>query len=245
MAKTFNEINKKVDDCKDLDELFELWKEAQSLENNYECTTIDNIEKDSFNKDGFINQSKYENSKVKVLFILKESNIEKYKDKAGRPTEREQISWYHNYLTNGKTNPPKQHIKMGMMACYINTGIAKKYNEQEIKNALEGSSFINLNKRGGGKKTDNKKFINYVEKYSKFIKKQIELINPDIIVILGKNCNKIEKIISNKIPFIEMWHTAYPMSRQDKSGNEYSDDKNLNCYFKHFIKQADKMLSRI
>jgi len=65
------------ENCNNLDDLFELWKTEQDSEEHYENTTliedIKPIEKNSFNKDGYIDENEYKNANTKVLFILKEA----------------------------------------------------------------------------------------------------------------------------------------------------------------------------
>lgn len=250
-------FNAELKKCGKLDDLFELWKKVQANEENYENTTLmdktekhDSIEKDSFNKDGYIDENEYDEASVKVLFVLKEANIWAHRDEEVKkgilPENREQIEWYLNYINYGKTNRPKQHEKMGRMAFYlqnrnINDEKAKHPINHEYKKALKACAFMNMNKRGG-KGNTTEKYNNYIETYQEFIMKQIEILNPNYIVILGSKENKITEAMTDKFgdKVIQMWHTAYCMRnciRHDKP--EYSEDKNVDCYMREFFNRVE------
>lgn len=229
--------------CSNLNSLFKLWQEKQNNEKDFYKTTIGGIEKNSFIKDGIINEECYKNAKCKILFILKESNILDYQD--DRPSgEDDQICWYKDYI-DGKVNDniPKQREKMGRMAFYLfnknNLQSRETPTEEEYKKALKSVAFMNLNKRGGGKSVDVKRFPAYVQRYKEFIFKEIELIDPDYIIVLGKTnfANEIRSKYGDKV--ITMWHTAYKMPNQKRSENpKISKDRNVDCYMRHFFEIA-------
>ena len=232
--------------CNDLDSLFRLWKEEQKREKDFEKTTIDGISKTSFTKDGIISEECYKNAKCKILFILKESNILDYQ--GGKTSDEDnQICWYKDYI-DGKVNDniPKQREKMGRMAFYL---LHKKDFQnretptaEEYKKALQSAAFMNLNKRGGSKSVDLKRFDMYVQHYKAFVFKEIDLIDPDYIILLGKT--KFEKEIKSKYgnKVISMWHTAYRMPNQKRSENpKISKDRNVDCYMRHFFEIAKSL----
>lgn len=239
------------ENCNNLNDLFELWKKEQESEKNYENTTLTEefkpIEKNSFIKDGYIDKNEYKNSSVKVLFILKEANIWAHRDaekeKGILPDTREQINWYLNYINEGKTNRPKQHEKMGRMAFYLqnkNSGNAEIPTEAEYKEALKSCAFMNMNKRGGKEKI-TEKYYNYINKYKIFILKQIEMLNPDYIIILGSNIDEVAKDINEKYKnkVIYMWHTAYQMKGQERRKDfKNGSDSNVDCYMREFFKRV-------
>jgi len=84
---------------------------------------------------------------------------------------------------------------------------------------------MDLNKRGGKSSIDNGQHIwNYCSYYKDYIKREIEIINPDIIVWLStktfdmgiprmlgaKGSNDLYFLIEKKkVPIIRMWHTSY------------------------------------
>ena len=251
-------FEKELQKCENLDDLFELWKKEHANEEHYEKTTyiksippqpqIPGIEKESFNRDGYINKDKYDNS-TKILFILKEANIysTKYRDTSEEaiPSEREQISWYQEYINkeDAKDNRSNQREKMGRMAFYLqnkNHNNAKTPTEIEYKNALESCAFMNMNKRGG-KESVTKKYFAYVNKYLKYIIKQIELIDPDYIIILGSNDETIKNAIKDTFKHkkvIEMLHTANHMSGINRHDRIHGSNKNVDLYMRIFFEEV-------
>ena len=81
---------------------------------------------------------------------------------------------------------------------------------EQLREALKKTAVINLNKRGGDKVLQKRIFKNYCKKYAPFIKREIELIDPDVIVWCAPEINNPQrdfKIHSDKI-LIPMIHTA-------------------------------------
>lgn len=244
----FDEPEKQIAGCQTLDELFALWKKAHNYEENYKETTVDGIDKNVFVADGYIDKNCYGKSGYKVLFILKEANIKEY----DVSIDSSQAGFYTDYINGGKPNIPKQQEKIGRMAYYLQNGEnenAKIPSEAQLKNALKCAAFMNINKRGGAKNTNPQKINAYYNKYEQFIKKEIELINPNCIVIIGTTGANVSINMfaaENKIRAINMWHTAYRMSgqkRSDKpiyalSNNCGEPDKNVDCYMRKFFERA-------
>ena len=220
----FDEINNMVDSCANLDDLFMLWKKAHVAEENYEETTVTDtltnkssktayggISKDSFIKDGYIDEESYKKASKKILFILKEANIQAYRSENDlhNPSEASQICFYRNYICSEEEKPkvlntPRQQEKMGRIAHYIFTG-SKIADIKEVKNALKCCAFMNINKRGGSNKAS--KVNAYLSKYQKFVNKQIEILSPDFIIIVGKTIDT-RFISSNGAKIIVLNHTA-------------------------------------
>lgn len=227
--KSISEIIEEVNACSNLAELFELWKDAHNSEEDYEVnynnavSSCDKIEKDSFVKDGYINEEKYKACNKKVLFILKEANISEHRG-LEPPCEREQINWYENVICgkskDDKDNKPKQIEKLGRMAYYLQKGKsaeALRVDKATWGEALRSAAFMNLNKRGGGKKIDGKYkkiFNEYTTvKYKPFILKQIEILNPDIIVVIGDTEAGKHILIEYAEKSIKTRHPAYPFRK--------------------------------
>lgn len=86
---------------------------------------------------------------------------------------------------------------------------------------------MDLNKRGGGSDLKSAAHIEeYCKYYQNFIKREIEIINPDVVVWLGTKtydmelhskyldaeCEKDKRyfiIDHKKVPILRMWHTSY------------------------------------
>ena len=222
-SRCWDEILEDVPLVSTLDELFTLWREAHESEDDcMETTLCPGVEQASFVADGYICKDSYESSPTRILFILKEANV--LHDVDPKPAaERSQYGYYQAYLSAGKDNRPKQLEKMGRMACYI-LNKAENPTDAEIKAALKQSAFMNLNKRGGGAAADNTKLDAYRCKYAAFIKKQIELLNPQVIICLGTHkgalaCEpRIEK--EGLIPALDMYHTA-PIGKREMAVPAY------------------------
>lgn len=152
-------------------------------------------ESDHFVEDGIISESDWDAAGTKVLFILKETNdyegnlsnlintavTIKPKSKLwARPTFHNVGRWAYGLLHNSDTAPP--------------------YNDshKKRKESLLSCSFINLKKTSGGR-TATKSVSEFANKYSVFLRRQIELIGPDVIVFGGTY--KIAK--DNVLPELE------------------------------------------
>lgn len=247
--KKFEELKKDVGECSCLSELFALWEKAHKAEDSYTETTVDGIDKNFFIKDGYIDRDCYNKSEYKVLFILKEANILNY------PKRDSQVGFYTNYIINNEDlNNPKQQEKMGRMAYYLMNGggeNAKTPSEIRLKDALNASAFLNINKRGGAKKTIPHILNAYYNRYEQFLKREIEIINPDCIVMVGATGadRSIRNFAAEKnIRIIPMWHTAYQIPKQERNDNPIyalpgkngAPDKNVDLYMRKFFERASE-----
>lgn len=225
-----------------LEDLFADWRAAHCAEENYEETTVveeknakgviyPGIEKDSFVKDGYICREEYQNAEKKILFILKEANIQAYRSEYDfkNPSKRQQIYFYRNYIEDKSVlNRPKQQEKIAVISQYILNG-KKEFSSDsaEDRRILQKVSFMNLNKRGG----DNieKKVKAYCEKYIKYINAQISILNPDIVVVIGKTIN-ISKLETGSAKVIRLNHTA----------DLFHGTYRVDAYLSHFIREYEK-----
>ena len=103
-----------------------------------------------------------------------------------------------NYYYPFDNIPVKQKEKIARMAEYIiNRKITDNYDD--LKNALKQAAFMNLNKSGGYADSDKNYFLSYCEKFSSNICKEIEIIDPQIIVLIGaKSYKNGDKYLLNK-----------------------------------------------
>lgn len=277
----FDEIVKKVEETKDLtlDELFDLWKEAQAVEEEWEETTLikdtwtkrDKLRK-YFTADGIIDFNAYSNSPCKILVVLKEPNISDNKPDDFFNTPGDHRVWYNEFVNgecdsvsgqimfNNKVadNPTCQKQLIGRMAYLLEAYFDNKTTDgiqptaKQIQEALKKTAVMNLNKRGGDSKLENKGYyLNYCKKYSQFIKREIELINPEIIIWCASEIDAPEQDfdISPEITVIKMLHPAratyIPNDEKDLpfAGNELDEyckkiqemscDKNMKFIRKH------------
>lgn len=140
-----------------------------------------------FIKDGIINEELWNNSHPKVLFLLKEANDNdkkygpllksKYEDDLRRLWD--ETPWYRI----GCLNYALQHVTKNSIPNF-------KLTDQGYKEACKCSAIVNLKKSPGVGRSDPKILIDHfknnkdnVEKNN--ARKQIEIIDPDVIVFGG------------------------------------------------------------
>lgn len=261
----------KLTKTEQLQELFEEWKAEQ-------ISRGEKIHK-FFSKDGIIKEEKYEKTKPKILFILKEPNVLKDLDKE-KYNDDNQLQFYKDFFdstffeenhkkelkmtkrtkkTNGKkahyyyffdNAPAKQKEKIARIAEYIiNKNITENY--EALKLALEQVAVMNLNKSGGDSDSDKQYFLDYCndEKFSQYICKEIEIINPDIIILIGAKSYRtqikqdcINKILNQKT-VMELVHTSARGKGLNLSKNE--KEKLKNIFGDNYDEDYNKMYQNI
>ena len=208
------------------------------------------IERDSFVKDGAVCMESYQHAQKKILFLLKEANIQTYRKKGEIPSQRDQRIWYQKYAfselyqgnpvtCNNKRvdNRAKQLEKIARMACFLLTENLDPTPE-ELQDAICQVAFLNLNKRGGN---NSEKIVRtYTKRYREYICREIELLSPDSIVCLGtyKYLSLLPDI--SGASFINMGHTGcrfpgkFPLCKFILK----STDKNIKRYMELFVKRT-------
>ena len=98
------------------------------------------------------------------------------------------------------------------------------------KKKLSTCAYLNINKRGGFDGCDQSKLAVYAERYQLFIQREIELIDPETIVICGELKNP------------DLRHTLEEIFRNCKKYNYWVYPKHPSCYtmeaFKDFVEKA-------
>ncbi|MDI9242260.1 hypothetical protein [Fusibacillus kribbianus] len=186
---TFKNWEDKAIQAKTLKELFGYWKRAHETEENFGETLPKNPKdgkypgdkeeyKNNFCWDGVTSingrvcQEKID-PKVDVLFILKEANTD------GKLNKSDKAFWFNDPDSGSSKRRDTYANRLKM----ILEKFSKEKSEEEIEKIPFG--YMNLNKRGGFGSTDSKQLKNYVNKYKYFIKRQIELHDPQIVVFCG------------------------------------------------------------
>ena len=190
-----------------LDSLFEEWKQ--------QICKDEVLRARPFIKDGIIDDTVYNKQKIKTLFVSNESNIDGYFDLNTDYDIRTDFKIY------AKTGCDNWRGKLRERVSCLYQVVVNSYNNSPCEYA-KSFAFINLNKTGGGNQIDNR--IQYFcERYKEYIRKEIELIHPNLIVWLGCNtfdndfiresCVGIIKsgdtFYYNETPVIRMCHTSY------------------------------------
>ena len=145
----------------------------------------------------------------------------------------------------------KMRIKFGEMYRIITEGenyemggITEKSEKalEKNKEALKKIAFMNLNKRGGFGNIQGENFLKYIETYKDYIRREIEIINPDVIVWCAcntykkkymdaifddkyKNVWQQKELVLNKkeIPILRMWHPSVRAKSMEKYLNKFSE----------------------
>lgn len=215
-------MNKKIKDYNTLGELFDFWQQEQEKESdeNWAITKgeTQNIRKNTFCMDGVINQERFDNQKRKILFITNESNADDYIEY----NQTNRVNDFKEYYESGYDN---WRGKMRERICSLYMTITNQY-DIEPQSVAQDFAFMNLNKRGGTNQVKGGEHIEkYCELYGDFIKREIEIINPDVVIWLGVNTfdkdihtkylgaikedNKVFFYLEGKkVPVIRMWHTS-------------------------------------
>lgn len=156
-----------------MNNLFSEWKKVYELDGA-----------DHFVEDGIVSIEYWEKSKIRVLFILKETNnfkgnineliestVNKTRKKRSklwqRPTFHNIGRWTYGLINSNNRIEPYET------------------SHDKRKKALLSCAFINIKKTAGEKSSQKKIIDENAKKYNTFIKKQIDIIEPDIIVFSG------------------------------------------------------------
>lgn len=210
--------------------LFKEWKLAQEQEPDdiWKLTKSgQNITKKHFREDGIIDEKVFSKEKRKILFISNEANDDNYS--ASVNANPSNIKDYIRYYECG-VDDWKGKMRERTSAIYkIVAGIS--INEMSDSDAAIHYAVMDINKRGGGPDVKSAKHIEeYCRYYKEFIKKEIEIINPDVVVWLGvktydkqlykkylgaksKGKNRYFDINGKIVPILRMWHTSYYQGR--------------------------------
>ncbi|MEE1503763.1 MAG: hypothetical protein UGF89_05930 [Acutalibacteraceae bacterium] len=182
--RIMDSYQKKIEECEDLESLFEIWKEAHLEEKYFKDSFPGNSLPVCFAKnwtnDGFLSENKKD---IEILFILKEPNESKSIEKNDFCCKE---FWIKNNI-HKRISIPRRMFKT-----------ARKLFENpdlDQKTWFQQAAVMNLNKRGGYSQCNYKKLKNYVKIYKSFIEKQIEIINPKKIVFLCGNNDETKEII--------------------------------------------------
>jgi hypothetical protein len=180
-----------------LDELFKLWDYEQKNESPESCQKTFPYKKDepplvsefkeSFCPDGYLSDSFNG-----VLIICRESNVSSNKP----------MGEFNNVFAMAdpkiRTTNYDNFIKKALNFLAKNEG----FNGTTEKDQC---AYMNLNKRGGYGKTDMSRLKNYVKAYEDFIKKEIELLNPDFVVC-GGTYDCVKDLLPNNVIVLDCWH---------------------------------------
>lgn len=143
------------------DMLFEEWKK--------EC--------DKFIPDGVVDEDAYKNSKYKILYLLKEVNggedwdLSEYIKGGGRPATWDNIARWTEGILNLDTDYDWSYLG--------------KENEKRRIDYLKKICAVNVKKTSGTYVSNGKLIDESTKKNKEFLKKQIDIYEPDIVICCG------------------------------------------------------------
>ena len=172
-----------------LEELFYAWREQQKKETGYRNKQIDI---DSFSIDGIVDEKIWQSqiyTGKKVLYIAREANAtgQKFADE-GR------------FYLRDEESASKKRLFQRIMAMQniiisrLDGNIKNEYTYTDFNENKKQIAFMNINKRGGASSADLIKLNDYAEKYKQYIKREIEIINPDYIICCGSYWQIIDHV---------------------------------------------------
>lgn len=184
----------------------ELW-------NRYEEEKIDTSKDEYLIEDGLDTDriNLYFEQKIKVLFVLKESNeVGVPREERKRKSIYKGNGWFANFGSDRAMIT--KMIKMHGFIQNFNPENPGTVKEQSVKaESRYNFAFMNLNKHGNGKVSCDTDLKSIIEKDAELLKKQIELLKPDIIVFgVKKHSKDFEENILDKIGFnIKVIYTCH------------------------------------
>lgn len=209
--------------------LFADWQEAQKNEpdSSWQITNggNSNITKAHFQIDGIVDEEVFADEQRKILFISNEANGNEYGAK-----ERVVSNCLDDYRTYYEIGYDNWKGKMRERVCALYKIAARRRDISDADAAIH-FAFMDLNKRGGGASVKGgEHIVKYCEIYADFIRQEIEIIDPDVVIWLGTNTydrniacrflgakdighKRYFMLFGKQVPIIRMWHTAYYQSK--------------------------------
>ena len=197
----------------EIENLFAEWQAMQQKEpyEEYKDYGEEKIAKDSFTYDGVINLPEYVKQDTKYLFISKESNIEN--NEAQPPYRSDGDNFWLRDVCLQKEKPSIFSNRLAMFANAIYSLDFESVNK--CHDILNKVAFMNLNKRGGLSESRRETIPGYTEKYAGYIKREIDMIEPDIIICCGSGLKQLLEdngVSSPQYTIIEVYHPSYRKS---------------------------------
>ena len=192
MAKTLEQIVLEglAGDCCSMEELFVLWQTTQMLEEKAQGSTCyEEIDKRSFHVDGIINPDQY----AGVLYILKEPSLKQYIQKGLTfPVLTDIRREYRSYRRGYED-------ERGYLAGMQRQLLGEAGEELSMDKVMSTLAVMYINKRGG-KEVSDSIWLNYRYEYIEFIKREIRLLSPRVIVCGGEEIFKmvVKEVFQNK-----------------------------------------------
>ncbi len=148
-------------------------KEIQNIQEEYENLLDQEASKyPNFVKDGIVDYETFNKQPLKILWILKEANNNNDNGDLRKYIQNPTIyrKWKASYLSI-------LHVSCGLLS-NINDFDSLKLDMDVFKKI----ALININKLGGGNRTNWREFIPKYQLFKDLIIQQMKLINPDVVI---------------------------------------------------------------
>lgn len=241
----------------DLESLFLEWEKAQGNEPEWLWKITNggnnNIGKNHFRRDGIIDKETFRNEATKVLFLSSEANDNNY-SAITQPKTNTVLDYQEYYRTGIDDYGGKMKELLAEMFKII-CGIPRDClanNESVIRFAV-----MDINKRGGGASIEDGVHLKaYCKYYAPFIRKEIEIIDPDIVAIVGvklydlklhgkylgairRNGKSYFDLNGKMVPILSLYHTSsYRTRREPLIG--YEDNRTIGKQAARCVEELQK-----
>ena len=152
-------------------------EQEQELFAKWKGTEKEGWKRKKFIPDGIVDVQSYLDSKIKVLYILKETNgfieggLAKYLKGGGRASTWNNVTRWQYGITNIYKD--------------IRWGEIETISNETRKSQLKNIAIMNLKKEPGEEKAVSKQIWNYALEDKDLLKEQIQIYSPDVIICCG------------------------------------------------------------
>lgn len=208
-----------------------------------------------FNKspifDGIVNEEEYQNSEVKIMWILKDANS------TGEDDSYDLRDAINNLKTEygirkgwGKTFSKIIYVSEGILNKTKWDDIPFPKNKPEIVDILKQIAYVNIKKVGGGSQSVKSELQEHFEKSKQLLINQIDEFNPDV-VIFGNTYQFFEKELG--LNQMNIFGTCHATAKKNRiyidayhpnvriNGKDYFED--IIKAYNAFKKQIDNLTS--
>ncbi len=170
-------------ECKTECQLFDMWNKRHNHRDGI------------FISDGVVNEDVWKSQQVKILFLLKEAY--------GGDCDWSLTEWFTKLLIEDKPFPRIWRRIVEWIYALKNTESEKTavYSPriyEKNRDLINCISVVNIKKSHGQKQSDYEEILAYAKADAEFIKKQLELISPDVI-ICGSTFYALNDVYGGKI----------------------------------------------
>ena len=172
--------------ARELEDLFTEWENAQKNEPDSSWKRTNggnkNIGKAHFRRDGIIDEDVFKDEALKILFISAEANDNEYSALIQERTDtvKDYLEYHWTGKDDWKGKMRERLAEIYKVICGIERGSLPN------KDAVLHFAVMDINKRGGGPDMGDRDHIKeYCSYYADYIRREIELIDPDIVAMIG------------------------------------------------------------